>query len=226
MNNVIVEVDKLVKKYTTGGEDLVILDSLDLSLEKGKKLIITGESGCGKSTLLNIIGGLDRGSGGVVNVSGFDVEKMNESQLYSFRNTIIGFVFQFHYLLKELTAVENIMMPAFIGGDSRKEATEKAGVLLEKVNLEGRSSYYPYQLSGGERQRVAVARALINRPALLLADEPTGNLDEKNSRIVEELLFNLVNENNTTLIMVTHDVELAGRGDIRMKLEKGVLKEI
>jgi lipoprotein-releasing system ATP-binding protein len=226
MNNKIVEISNLVKKYSNGGEDLVILDQLDLSLEKGKKLIITGASGCGKSTLLNIIGGLDRGSGGIVSVSGHDVEKMKEPELSNFRNKVIGFVFQFHYLLKELTAVENVMMPSFIAGNTRKKALEEAENLLRKVNLGDRSSYYPYQLSGGERQRVAVVRALINRPHMVLADEPTGNLDEKNSRAVEQLLFNLVEENNTTLIMVTHDAALAQRGDITMKLERGKLKEI
>lgn len=226
MNNNIVEIRSLVKKYSNGGEDLVILDQLDLSLGKGKKLIITGESGCGKSTLLNIIGGLDRGSSGVVNVSGHDVEQMKELELSNFRNRVMGFVFQFHYLLKELTAVENVMMPSFIAGNSRKKAMEEAENLLRKVNLEERSSYYPYQLSGGERQRVAVVRALINKPLIVLADEPTGNLDEKNSRAVEQLLFNLVEENNTTLIMVTHDAGLAQRGDITMKLESGKLKKL
>lgn len=219
----IIEIEKLVKKYNNGSEELVIIDNLDFELEKGKKLVITGESGCGKSTLLNIIGTLDRGSGGKVKVAGFDVEQMEESRLYNFRNKKLGFVFQFHYLLKELTAAENVMMPFFIAGNSMKEGMEKAVELLGKVNLKERSSHYPYQLSGGERQRVAVARALINNPPLILADEPTGNLDEKNSRLVEDLLFSLVDENKSTLIMVTHDLFLAQKGDISMKLEMGKL---
>ncbi|MCP5513970.1 MAG: ABC transporter ATP-binding protein [Spirochaetales bacterium] len=222
----VVEIEKLFKKYKSGTDDLVILEGLDLTLEKGKKLIITGESGCGKSTLLNIMGGLDRGSGGVVKICGADVEQMEEKDLYNFRNRIIGFVFQFHYLLKELTAAENVMMPMFISGETKKKSLEEAEKILLKVNLAERASFYPYQLSGGERQRVAVARALINNPSILLADEPTGNLDEKNSRIVEELLFSLVAEQNTTLVMVTHDASLSERGDMTMKLEKGRLREI
>jgi len=222
----VVEIDKLFKKFKSGTDDLVILEGLDLTLEKGKKLIITGESGCGKSTLLNIMGGLDRGSGGVVKICGADVEQMEEKDLYNFRNRIIGFVFQFHYLLKELTAAENVMMPMFIRGETKKKSLEEAEKILLKVNLAERASFYPYQLSGGERQRVAVARALINNPSILLADEPTGNLDEKNSRIVEELLFSLVAEQNTTLVMVTHDASLSERGDMTMKLEKGRLREI
>jgi lipoprotein-releasing system ATP-binding protein len=225
MDNV-VEIKNLFKKYKNGTDDLVILDQLDLTLEKGKKLIITGESGCGKSTLLNIMGGLDRGSGGVVKICGADIEQLEENELYNFRNRITGFVFQFHYLLKELTAAENVMMPMFIRGETKKKSLEEAEKLLVKVNLAERSSFYPYQLSGGERQRVAVARALINNPSILLADEPTGNLDEKNSRIVEELLFTLVEEQGTTLVMVTHDTSLSARGDITMKLERGRLKEI
>ncbi len=222
----VVEIEKLFKKYKSGTDDLVILEGLDLTLEKGKKLIITGESGCGKSTLLNIMGGLDRGSGGIVRICGADVEQMEEKELYNFRNRIIGFVFQFHYLLKELTAAENVMMPMFIRGETKKKSLEEAEKILAKVNLAERASFYPYQLSGGERQRVAVARALINNPSILLADEPTGNLDEKNSRIVEELLFSLVAQQNTTLVMVTHDASLSERGDSTMKLEKGRLKEI
>jgi len=222
----VVEIEKLFKKYKSGTDDLVILEGLDLTLEKGKKLIITGESGCGKSTLLNIMGGLDRGSGGVVKICGADVEQMEEKDLYNFRNRIIGFVFQLHYLLKELTAAENVMMPMFIRGETKKKSLEEAEKILLKVNLAERASFYPYQLSGGERQRVAVARALINNPSILLADEPTGNLDEKNSRIVEELLFSLVAEQNTTLVMVTHDASLSERGDMTMKLEKGRLREI
>ena len=226
MNKIIVGIEKLVKRYSNGNEELTIIDNLELELEEGKKLIVTGESGCGKSTLLNIIGGLDRGSGGRVLVCGIDVEKMSEPELYAFRNRTIGFVFQFHYLLKELTAAENVMMPLFISGKPKKESLRQAEYLLEKVNLAERASYYPYQLSGGERQRVAVARALINTPSLLLADEPTGNLDEKNSRIVEQLLFSLVDEKKTTLVMVTHDASLSDRGDIKMKLEKGKLHRI
>ncbi|MCL2705452.1 MAG: ABC transporter ATP-binding protein [Spirochaetaceae bacterium] len=222
----IIEIDKLVKKYKNGTEELVVLDQLDLSIDKGSKIIITGESGRGKSTLLNIIGGLDKGTSGVVNILGQNIETMSENELYNFRNRVMGFVFQFHYLIKELTAVENVMMPYFIAGNSRKKSISKAEELLEKVNLKDRLSFYPYQLSGGERQRVAVARSLINDPAIIIADEPTGNLDEKNSRIVEDILFDLVQQHGVTLVMVTHEMKIAERGDLIMKLDKGKLQQI
>ncbi|MCL2480894.1 MAG: ABC transporter ATP-binding protein [Spirochaetaceae bacterium] len=222
----IIEIDKLVKKYKNGSEELVVLDQLDLSIDKGSKIIITGESGRGKSTLLNIIGGLDRGTSGVVNILGQNIETMSENELYNFRNKVMGFVFQFHYLIKELTAVENVMMPYFIASNSRKKALSKAEELLEKVNLKDRISFYPYQLSGGERQRVAVARSLINDPPIIIADEPTGNLDEKNSQIIEDILFDLVQQQGVTLVMVTHEMELAKRGDLIMKLDKGKLHPI
>ena len=222
----IIEIDKLVKKYKNGSEELLVLDQLDLSIEKGNKIIITGKSGRGKTTLLNIIGGLDRGTSGVVNILGQNIETMSENELYNFRNRTMGFVFQFHYLIKELTAAENVMMPYFIAGNSRKKSLSKAEELLEKVNLKERISFYPYQLSGGERQRVAVARSLINDPPIIIADEPTGNLDEKNSRIVEDILFDLVQQHGVTLVMVTHEMEIAKRGDLIMKLEKGKLNPI
>jgi len=222
----IIEIDKLVKKYKNGTEELVVLDQLDLSIDKGSKIIITGESGRGKSTLLNIIGGLDKGTSGVVDILGQNIETMSENELYNFRNRVMGFVFQFHYLIKELTAVENVMMPYFIAGNSRKKAMIKAEELLEKVNLKERISFYPYQLSGGERQRVAVARSLINDPSIIIADEPTGNLDEKNSRIVEDILFDLVQQHGVTLVMVTHEMKIAERGDLIMKLDKGKLHQI
>lgn len=228
MNNIntVLELNNLEKKFYSGGEELVILRNLDFSLEVGKKLVIIGESGCGKSTLLNIIGALDSATSGTVKVDGMQIDTMKEDELYHYRNKVTGFVFQFHYLLKELTAAENVMMPAFISGISKKEAMEKAKELLEKVNLSSRSDFYPYQLSGGERQRAAVARALINKPRLLLADEPTGNLDSENSMAVQELLFSLVEEQGTTLIMVTHDMAIAARGDITMKIVKGKLETV
>jgi lipoprotein-releasing system ATP-binding protein len=222
----IIEINKLVKKYKNGSEELVVLDQLDLSVEQGSKIIITGESGRGKTTLLNIIGGLDKGTSGVVNILGQNIDSMSENELYNFRNRVIGFVFQFHYLIKELTAAENVMMPYFIAGNSRKKSLSRAEEFLEKVNLKDRISFYPYQLSGGERQRVAVARSLINNPSIIIADDPTGNLDEKNALIVEDILFDLVKQQGATLVMVTHEMELAARGDVIMKLEKGKLQQI
>ena len=219
----LLEIRGLVKTYDNGSEKLKILNNIDLDLEKGDNLVITGESGCGKSTLLNIIGSLDSAQEGTVKVDSTDVTGLKEEDLYYYRNSVVGFIFQFHYLLKELTAIENVMLPAFISGLSRKEAFEKAEYLLEKVNMCGRKDHYSRQLSGGERQRVAVARAMINNPQLILADEPTGNLDEDNSVIVENLLFKLVEENNTSLILVTHDAGIAERGSRKITIEKGKL---
>ncbi len=222
----ILEIRDLVKIYDNGSEELNILNRINLELEKGDNLVVTGESGCGKSTLLNIIGSLDSPRSGTVIVDSHNVTELKEDKLYYYRNRVIGFIFQFHYLLKELTAVENIMLPSYISGVSRKESLEKACELLDKVNLYNRKDHYSYQLSGGERQRVAVARAMINSPSLILADEPTGNLDEDNSRIVENLLFRLVEENNTTLILVTHDMSIAERGKIKVRLEKGIIHRV
>ena len=217
----LVEIRNLVKIYDSGSEELRIIDNVDLDVERGDKLVITGESGCGKSTLLNIIGSLDSAQSGTVKVGGVNVSELTEDELYNYRNSVVGFIFQFHYLLKELTALENIMLPSFISGISRKEALEKAEFLLERVNLYSRKDHYSRQLSGGERQRVAVARAMINNPELILADEPTGNLDADNSELVENLLFRLVEENNTTLVLVTHDAAAAQRGGKRITIEKG-----
>lgn len=219
----ILVVENLSKIYESGLEELHVIKDLDLKLEKGKKLIITGESGCGKSTLLNIIGGLDSPSKGNIFVDNYKINEIKEEDLYTYRNRVIGFIFQFHFLLKELTAQENVMLPMFISGKTKKESSEKALELLNRVKLDRRTNHYPSQLSGGERQRVAVARAMINKPKLILADEPTGNLDEENSRVVEELLFSLVEEENASLVLVTHDKKLSEKGDIRMNLEKGKL---
>ncbi len=222
----LLEIRNLVKIYDNGSEELKILDRIDLELEKGGNLVITGESGCGKSTLLNIIGSLDTAQSGTVRVGNYNVSELDEDELYRYRNSVVGFIFQFHYLLKELTAVENVMLPSFISGTPRKKALEKAEYLLERVNLINRKDHYSRQLSGGERQRVAVARAMINDPELILADEPTGNLDSDNSEIVENLLFRLVEENNTTLVLVTHDAAIAKRGEKKITIEKGKLLSI
>ncbi len=219
----LLEIRNLVKIYDNGSEELKILNNIDLDLDRGDNLVITGESGCGKSTLLNIIGSLDKAQSGTVRVGDTFVSELKEEDLYSYRNNTVGFIFQFHYLLKELTAVENVMFPLFISGVPRKEAIDKAEHLLERVNLYGRKDHYSRQLSGGERQRVAVARAMINDPELILADEPTGNLDADNSDIVENLLFRLVEENNTTLVLVTHDAAIAKRGSRRITIDKGNL---
>lgn len=222
----ILELKNLNKSYKNGDERLEIIKDMNFSLEAGKQLIITGESGCGKSTLLNIIGSLDFCDSGSVIVNGTDITKLGKKGLFSYRNSTIGFIFQFHYLLKELNALENIMIPALISGIPKKEAREMGEELLERVNMIHKRNSYPSRLSGGERQRIAVARALVNNPMLILADEPTGNLDEKNSRNIENLLFELTAEKGKSLILVTHDPGIAARGDITVKLENGGFVQI
>ncbi|HCM25467.1 MAG: lipoprotein ABC transporter ATP-binding protein [Treponema sp. GWB1_62_6] len=221
MSDTLVRVAELFKTFPSGSEELTILRGLSLDIEKGSSLSIRGESGSGKSTLLNILGGLDRASSGSVDVGGQHLETMNEKALTSYRSRFIGFVFQFHYLLKDFTALENVMLPAFVAGIPRKVATERARRLLADVRLSDRASHYPSQLSGGERQRVAVARALVNEPELVLADEPTGNLDPANSAIVAELLFATVGRYGKTLVVVTHDERLAARASAERVLEAG-----
>ncbi|MEJ2662488.1 MAG: ABC transporter ATP-binding protein, partial [Spirochaetia bacterium] len=194
MNNsmCLVTLNAVKKIYHTSAENLEVLKAVDLTVDEGTTVLITGESGSGKSTLLNMIGGLDEVSGGEISVGGVVITGLNEYELTDYRNRIIGFIFQFHYLLKDFTALENVMLPCVIANLPLKEARSKALEFLGDVGLEKRKDHYPSELSGGERQRVAVARALINSPKLILADEPTGNLDEKNSEIVLNLLFELV----------------------------------
>jgi len=218
----ILEVKNLYKGYKNGDEELAIISGMDFSLEAGKRMVITGESGCGKSTFLNMIGSLDQCDSGRIIVDGTDITKLSPHELCNYRNHTIGFIFQFHYLLRELTALENVMIPAMVAGLSKKEAAERAMALLESVNMIQRKDSYPSRLSGGERQRVAVARALVNDPLLLLADEPTGNLDRHNSRVVENLLFKLAENRGKSLIVVTHDLNIASLGDIKVRMEKGI----
>lgn len=213
------------KVYRTGTEDLEVLKKIDLKILKGTTVLITGESGSGKSTLLNMIGGLDDVTAGKIEVNKIRITELNEYELTDYRNRVIGFIFQFHYLLKDFTALENVMMPCIIADLPLKKARAKALKLLHDVGLENRKDHYPSQLSGGERQRIAVARALINDPKLILADEPTGNLDERNSEIVLKLLFELVNKYKKTMVMVTHESGIITRGDESYLLEHGVLKK-
>jgi lipoprotein-releasing system ATP-binding protein len=221
----ILEISELQKIYNAGAEKLIILNSLSLDLQEGSSTVITGESGSGKSTLLNLIGGLDSIDGGKLFSCGFPIHTMNEKQLTEYRRKSIGLVFQSHYLLKDFTALENIAIPARIAGVHKKTAEERACELIEKVGLADRGSHYPSQMSGGERQRIALARSLVNDPQLILADEPTGNLDEKNSRVVEDILFSLVEDYNKTLLLVTHNLILADRVDFSYHLTCGELQE-
>ena len=214
------------KQFQSGHEVVDILHDVTLDVSTGDSVAITGESGSGKSTLLNLIAGLDEPTAGDITVFGTRVSGSSEDSLTGYRSHIIGLVFQFHYLLRDFNAEENVMMPAFMTGVPRSVATERARVLLDRVGLSNRRDHDPIQLSGGERQRVAIARSLINGPRVLLADEPTGNLDERNSRIVEDILFDVVAEEGVTLLLVTHDLDLAGRCTRRLALEGGQVKAI
>jgi lipoprotein-releasing system ATP-binding protein len=222
-NEIMVYAENIVKNYVSGGETLHILKGVSFSIPAGLSAAISGQSGCGKSTLLNILGGLDRCDEGRVIIGGEEISGLSEKALSGFRSLKAGFIFQFHYLLKDFTALENVMMPAYIAGMKKKEALERARALLEDVKLSGREGHFPSQLSGGERQRVAVARSMVNNPAVILADEPTGNLDPDNSAMVAEFLYAGAEKWGKTLIVVTHDEKVAARAAIRCTLENGTL---
>jgi len=223
--NVLLKVNNIVKNYVSGDETLHILKGINFEIEEGKSVAINGQSGSGKSTLLNIIGGLDNADEGNVFLNGTDITSLSEKEISLYRSTQTGFVFQFHYLLKDFTALENIMLPAYIAGVKKKEAIDRARQLLADVKLEDRSGHFPSQLSGGERQRVAVARSMVNDPVLILADEPTGNLDPQNSDIAAELLYESAQKRKKTLIVVTHDKKVAQRASVRLTLVNGQLSE-
>lgn len=213
-SNPIIQIKNLSKSFKSKAEDLHILENLNLDIYEKNKVIISGESGCGKSTLLNMIATLESVTSGTIIIDGVDVTKLSERELAKFRKNNIGLVFQFHYLLKDFNAIENIMMPALMCGTPKDIAKQKAYELLEAVNLTDRAGHYPSELSGGERQRIAVARALINEPKIIVADEPTGNLDEKNSEVVTQLLFDIVDKFDKTLVLVTHDIAIAKLADL------------
>lgn len=223
MNDTLLQVEKVRKVFATGSETLEVLKDVTFSVPPGKVVVITGQSGCGKSTLLHLIGGLEAVTGGMIRVGDRVVSEMGEGELTLYRRKTLGFIFQLHLLLREFTALENVAIPALIYGMPKREALERGASLLAQVGLSGRFHHFPQELSGGERQRVAIARALINDPLLILADEPTGNLDEGNARMVQEQLFTLVKEYRKTLVLVTHDRELAKKGDERFILQEGVL---
>lgn len=221
----ILKITNLEKTFFAESGNLTILKNLNMELEEGCKCVIIGKSGSGKSTLLNIIGGLDNASSGSVIFDGQEISSMNEEELTSYRQKSLGLIFQFHYLLKDFTALENVFLPAYIAGLSKKEAMEKAMQLIKDVNLENRANHLPSQLSGGERQRVAVARSLINNPKIILADEPTGNLDPQNAALISELLFDMADRYKKTLILVTHDMNIAKKGDVTYYIENASLVE-
>ena len=231
-----VRVSGLAKRFPNGEQILDVLTDVNLEIAAGTRNAIVGESGSGKSTLLSLIGGLDAPDSGEIRVGNQLITELDDAELTRYRSRGVGLVFQFHYLLQDFTSLENVMLPAMIDGDgggraddrsaARAALRERAEALLALVGLAERREHLPPQLSGGERQRVALARALINDPPLVLADEPTGNLDDRNSRMVEELLFRLVSEQQRTLILVTHNRELATRCGRILELEAGCLTAV
>lgn len=204
---------------------LEVLKGIDLDIEKGKIVSIVGPSGAGKTTLLQIMGTLDKADSGSVIIDGIDVSKLSDAKRSAFRNKHMGFVFQFHQLLPEFTALENVMMPALIGGTSRKEAKRRAEELLAFMGLSDRASHKPNELSGGEKQRVAVARALVNKPDVVFADEPSGSLDTQNKQELHRLFFDLRDQMGQTFVIVTHDEQLADLADRKISMKDGQIVE-
>lgn len=211
----------LQKSYLSGPAELTVLNGINISIEAGEIISIVGDSGVGKSTLLNLMGALDRPTDGAILYEGQDIFKLTNGELASFRNSELGFIFQFHHLLPEFSATENVMMPILISGKKKREAQALAEELLRSVGLAGREDHRPGELSGGEQQRVAVARALVNEPKVVLADEPTGNLDRRTSEGIHDLLWELNERMNQTFVIATHNENLARRSDRIFRLADG-----
>jgi lipoprotein-releasing system ATP-binding protein len=224
---IVLEGRDIRKSYASGAETIRVLRGVNLKVEEREILAIVGQSGVGKSTLLHMLGALDRPDSGKVLADGVDVFSLGDREIAGFRNRNFGFVFQFHHLLPELTALENVMMPCIIGGMSADAAREKArGILSGEVGLGGRLTHRPRELSGGEQQRVAVARALVTRPRVVLADEPSGNLDPESSEALHALIWNLRDIHGQSFVIVTHNVELARKANRVLKLFDGIVQEV
>lgn len=215
----------IVKTYPQkdGEGALTVLNDVSLSIARGSIVSVIGASGSGKSTLLHVLGGLDKPDSGTVSWNDRNIYTMDDESLADFRNSQLGFVFQFHHLLPEFTAIENIMMPALISGTDFSKARSRASELMEQFGIPARAEHRPTQLSGGEQQRVAMARALMNNPKLILADEPTGNLDEQNTDILLDMLFRLRELENVSILLITHEKDIAKRSDVIYRLSKGNL---
>ncbi len=222
----VIEARGLGKTYAEGSLRTPVFDGLDLAVERGETVAILGASGAGKSTLLHLLGGLDTPSAGEVYVDGQKMSALSDAERGRLRNRALGFIYQFHHLLPEFTALENVMLPVVLGGARVPQAEQKARALLDAVGLGHRMAHKPGELSGGERQRAAVARALVNRPGCVLGDEPTGNLDEKTAATVFDLMLDLNRDQRTSLVLVTHDRRLARRLDRVLELHEGRLREL
>jgi len=223
MNKIVLKAEALTKTYASAERQLTVLDGVSFEVAQGNTLAIIGPSGSGKTTLLGLCAGLDVPSSGSISLMGLKLNAMNEDDRAYIRNQYVGFVFQNFQLLQTLTALENVMMPLELRGE--KNSADKAKSLLDRVGLSGRFSHYPSQLSGGEQQRVALARAFITAPKILFADEPTGNLDGENATLIEELLFEMNREEKTTLVLVTHNLELAAKTERVLRMRGGKLVE-
>lgn len=223
MNDIVIDCQNMDQYFDDGTSRVDIFQNLNLQVKTGQRLAIIGASGSGKSTLLYMMGGLDKIKSGKLLIDGHDVSRLTAKKLGILRNKTLGFVYQFHHLLQEFTALENVAMPLLIRGDSTALAKQKAAYLLEQVGLSHRLKHKPGELSGGERQRAAIARALVTDPKCLLADEPTGNLDNTTAKQVYELLIKLNEEMNISLVLVTHDEKLAARMDTVLRLSDGTL---
>lgn len=228
MNNVVdnvIEVEHIVKVYHDGDEPVDVLKDVSFTVARGETVAILGSSGSGKSTLLHTVGGLDSINGGTIRVAGQSLAGMNDKALGQLRNRSLGFVYQFHHLLPEFSALDNVAMPLWIRREDKEESRERAMAMLKAVGLEHRATHLPSQLSGGERQRVAIVRAIVTRPACILADEPTGNLDRKTADGVFELFLSLARSEGTAIVIVTHDESLAARCNRTLRLDAGQIRE-
>lgn len=226
MSDVVLRCEQLRKVFSEASDVLEVLSAVDLTVKRGERIAIIGASGSGKSTLLHLLGGLEAGSGGTVEVVGQRMDKLSDAARGKLRNRALGFIYQFHHLLDEFTALENVALPLVIRGESIRSAQAAATAVLDKVGLAQRLQHKPAQLSGGERQRAAVARALVTKPACILADEPTGNLDRGNADKVYDLMLALNQDYGASVVIVTHDPDLAAKADRVLELRSGVLEPV
>jgi lipoprotein-releasing system ATP-binding protein len=226
MNDPVIKISNLHKRYLQGSNAIHILRGIDVDIERGERVAITGLSGSGKSTLLHLLGGLDTPDEGTIAIIGKNINELGEAEQCALRNSALGFVYQFHHLLSEFSAEENVAMPLLIGGEKKAAAMKMARDMLASVGLTQRAEHKPSQLSGGERQRVAIARALVTRPQCVLADEPTGNLDEETAEQVNELMVGLSTALNISFVIVTHNLDLAARMDRQYRLHNGLLEAV